>query len=100
MKPICLFITIAAAAGAAPLLARAPFSGAAAPQAAQTPEPPSIDEKRVIEKKLGDLSTRIQALAARKTDPALLADVDVYRKAAEYILRFPEEFATRAFVAH
>src|SRR6266540_3366375 len=35
----------------------------------------------------------------RSSDPALRADVDIYRKAVEYILRFPEEFATPAFVA-
>jgi dienelactone hydrolase len=61
-------------------------------------QPPSPDETREIEKKLSDLSARIQGLRARKTDPALLADVDIYRKAAEYMLRFPEEFASQAFV--
>jgi len=38
------------------------------------------------------LSARVSALAAKHADAALLADVDVYRKAAEWILRYPEEF--------
>jgi hypothetical protein len=61
-------------------------------------QPPSADETRAIEKKLADLSSRVAALGAKKADPTLVADVDVYRKAAEYILRFPEEFATKAFI--
>jgi dienelactone hydrolase len=68
--------------------------------AAQTPPtvvPPSVENKQVIERKLGELNTRISALKAKRADPALLADVDIYRRAAEYILRFPEEFATDAF---
>jgi len=71
--------------------------GVAATQAPQSTEPPSADEKRAIEKKMIELASRVGALAGRKVDPSLLADVDIYRKAAEYILRFPEEFATKAF---
>ena len=62
------------------------------------PVPPTADERREIENRLAELSTRIDALTASKADPALIADVAIYRKAAEYILRFPEEFATKAFV--
>ena len=61
--------------------------------------PPTTEEKRVIEQKMSTLASRVAALTAKKADPALLADVDIYRKAAEYILRFPEEFATKAFTA-
>ena len=81
MKQICLLLLI----------------GVAATQAPQSTEPPSADEKRAIEKKMIELASRVGALAGRKVDPSLLADVDIYRKAAEYILRFPEEFATKAF---
>ena len=63
-------------------------------------EPPNAEEKHAIEQKLAALASRVAALTAKHTDPALVADVDVYRKAAEYILRFPEEFATRAFIAN
>jgi hypothetical protein len=54
--------------------------------------PPSADQKAEIHKKLAELSARIAGLGDKKTDPALLADVQIYRKAADYILRFPEEF--------
>lgn len=81
MRPIGLFLALAVA------------------QAAPT-APPSPDERRQIESKMTELGSRVAALAARNTDPGLVADVDVYRKAAEYILRFPEEFATRAFTAN
>lgn len=69
-------------------------------QASPPVEPPSAEEKRAIDKKVTELAARVDALAARKVDPALLADVDIYRKAAEFIVRFPEEFATKAFTAN
>ncbi len=77
------------------------FAIAAAVTAAQAPTgpvPPTVDERREIDKKLSELTSQIDALSASKADSALLADVAVYRKAAEFILRFPEEFATKAFV--
>ena len=108
-----LFLTIAVAAVAAPspAPARPGFGGQAtlspAPtrpgfgQAAQaSAEPPNSDEKRAIQKKMTELASRVEALAVRKADASLLADVDIYRKAAEFILRFPEEFATTAFTAN
>jgi pimeloyl-ACP methyl ester carboxylesterase len=85
MKPIYALVLVAVAA------------------AAQTPPsvfPPSADEKREIETKLAELGSRVKALADRRTDVALLADVDVYRRAAEYILKFPEEFARQEFTAN
>ena len=86
MRMTCLLLALAVAAAAA--------------QAPPPAEPPNADEKRAIESRLTELTARIASLAARNTDPALVADVAIYRKAAEYILRFPEEFATRAFVAN
>ena len=55
--------------------------------------------KADIEKKLADLSARVEALRAKNADPDLLADVDIYHRAAAYIFRFPEEFAGQKFVA-
>lgn len=83
MKTACLLLTIGVAASAL-----------------QTPavQPLNTDDTRAIERKLTDLSARVNALAAARADRALLADVDIYRRAAAYILRFPEEFASRAFV--
>jgi dienelactone hydrolase len=82
MRPACLLLTIGVAAGALQ----------------PPPATPSTDDTRAIETRLADLSTRITALGARHADPALVADVEIYRKAAQYILRFPEEFASQAFV--
>jgi pimeloyl-ACP methyl ester carboxylesterase len=87
MRMIGLFLTVSVAA----MAAQAP---------APAPEPPGPDEKRTIEKKLTELASRVHALAARKAEPVLVADVDIYRKAAEYILRFPEEFATKTFTTN
>src|SRR4029453_18417259 len=61
---------------------------------------PSADQKLAIEKKLTELASRVDALRAKKADRALVADGDIYRKAAAYILRFPEEFAKPDYVAH
>jgi pimeloyl-ACP methyl ester carboxylesterase len=54
--------------------------------------PPTADQKAEIHKKLAELSARVAALGSKNTDPQLLADVQIYRKAVDYILRFPEEF--------
>src|SRR5437660_6857245 len=62
--------------------------------------PPSAEQKRQMQDKLSTLSARVNALAAKQGDAALLADVDVYRKAAEWILRYPEEFYTQAYAAN
>lgn len=61
--------------------------------------PPTAEQKAEIHKKLAELSARIAALGDKKTDPALLADVQIYKKAVEYILRFPEEFFGPTYAA-
>jgi pimeloyl-ACP methyl ester carboxylesterase len=69
---------------------------AAAVVAAQGQEakvfPPTAEQKAEIHKKLAELSARIAALRSKKTNADVLADVQIYKKAADYILRFPEEF--------
>ncbi len=94
MKPGGLLLTVFFAAALPALSERVRVEGQTAPV-----YHPSSDETRAIQGKLSDLSARVKALGAPKTDPALLADVDIFRSAAEYILRFPEEFASEAFVA-
>lgn len=54
--------------------------------------PPSVEQKADIHKKLAELSARIAGLGSKNVDAQLLADVRIYKKAADYILRFPEEF--------
>ncbi len=71
---------------------------AAATQAAQPQVyPPNAEQRRQIESRLAALSSRVAALADRRVDAALLADVDIYRRAAASILKFPEEFAREEF---
>ena len=71
----------------------------AAGAASAQPYQPTAEELSGIRAKLADLTHRLGALGA-KPDPALLADVEVYRKAGEWILRYPEEFYTKAYVAN
>jgi pimeloyl-ACP methyl ester carboxylesterase len=54
--------------------------------------PPTAEQKTQIHAKLAELSARLAGLGANKADPGLLADVQIHKKAADYILRFPEEF--------
>src|SRR6266567_8083394 len=61
---------------------------------------PDAEQKRQMQDKMSTLSARVSALAAKHVDAALLADVDVYRKAAEWILRYPEEFYSKAYAAN
>src|ERR1700730_4463891 len=67
---------------------------------AADPYQPTADEQRQIQDKMAALSSRVKALAAKHIDADLLADVDVYRKAAEWILRYPEEFYAKPYVAN
>src|SRR5438477_5011450 len=61
---------------------------------------PTAEEQRAVQDKLAALTSRVKVLAARHIDADLLADVDVYRKAAEWILRYPEEFYAKPYVAN
>src|SRR5436190_3979442 len=61
------------------------------------PAAPAAADLKRIETKLRELSDQVAALRAKRIDPALLADADVYRKAGEFILRFPKEFANASF---
>ena len=46
------------------------------------------------------MAREIQALRVRVNDDALLADVEVYHKAAVWLLRYPEEFYTKAYLTN
>ena len=71
--------------------------------AASKPAPPyqpTDDEKQQIRAKAGELASALKQLAAKKPDAALLTDVEVYHKAAEWILRYAdEEFYSKRYVA-
>jgi hypothetical protein len=87
-KKVCLFVLLAVTTVVAQRQTQPPR-----PQVF----PPTADQRAQIDAKLAELTKRIDALSARKTDPALVADVDIYRKAAAYIVRFPEEFFTAQY---
>jgi pimeloyl-ACP methyl ester carboxylesterase len=70
----------------------------AAGVAGAQPYQPTPDEMNAMREKLAQLGERIGRI--RGADPALVADVEVYRKAGEWILRYPEEFYTKAYVAN
>lgn len=54
--------------------------------------------------KLGDKATEIEGivkeLRARHADPALIGDVEVYAKAARFLIEFPELFNTQNAIDH
>src|SRR4026207_1309986 len=70
---------------------------------AQTPQqkvfPPTAEQRAQIDAKLADLTARLNSLAGKNTDPHALVDVLIYQKAAQYILRFPEEFFGAAYAS-
>ncbi len=76
----------------------------ALPLAAQAPKPgpppyvPSDAEKQQISGKLTELGKRISMLRGHVKDAGLLDDVEVYYKAGQWILRYPEEFYNRSYV--
>ncbi|MSV30216.1 MAG: hypothetical protein EXQ52_15945 [Bryobacterales bacterium] len=61
---------------------------------------PTSGEMRQIGERMADLKARVEKLSAARTDDALLADVAVYHKAADWITRHPEEFYTKVYVAN
>src|SRR6185295_17647356 len=55
---------------------------------------PTGDDKRQISARMSELGAMLPKLARNP----LYADVAIYHKAADFILKHPEEFATAAFV--
>lgn len=69
-------------------------------QEAEGPFPPNGEQRAEIESKSALLAERITALASRGVEPAVLADVAIYQKAAEWIMRYPEEFYRANYVEY
>jgi dienelactone hydrolase len=70
---------------------------AAQNQPAAPPYAPTEPEKAALGARTAQLGERIAALRKAGRDETLLADVEVYRKAAQWIARHPEEFYTKAY---
>lgn len=63
------------------------------------PYKPTADELRSIRGKTGELAIVLKRLAGRKVDDALLADVEIYYKAAAWIVRYgDDEFFSKRYV--
>src|SRR5215471_3486310 len=62
------------------------------------PYQPTPDELNQARARLADLTDRLHRLESRPD--TLRADVEVYAKAAQWILRYPEEFYTKAYLAN
>jgi dienelactone hydrolase len=60
--------------------------------------PPTAAEREQITSKLAQLTHAVDELKAKHVDDARVADVEVYQKAAMWVLRFEEEFFTPAYV--
>lgn len=79
MHPSILFATLAA------------FFFFQAPSPAPAPPPPLPPE---VKTKVAELQKRVAALKAKKLNPDLLADVEIYLKAGQWLEEFPEETFT------
>ncbi|MBM3811722.1 MAG: hypothetical protein FJW20_08810 [Acidimicrobiia bacterium] len=64
-----------------------------------TPYVPTAEERAEIQSKLAELDRQISTLRDTKHG-TLLADVEVYSKAASWIMRFPEEFFNKNYLGH
>jgi hypothetical protein len=60
--------------------------------------PPTAAEREQITAKLGQLTRAIEELRAKHVDDTRIADIEIYQKAATWVLRFEEEFFTPAYV--
>ncbi|MDQ6665977.1 MAG: prolyl oligopeptidase family serine peptidase [Acidobacteriota bacterium] len=61
---------------------------------------PTQSERRQIQAKIAELGLNLNALAKSGADADLLADVAIYRKAAEWIMRYEDEFFSKAYLAN
>lgn len=67
---------------------------------ARAASPPTAAERERMTAKLGQLTRDIEDLRAKHVDEALLADIEIYQKAATWALRFEEEFFTPESVSN
>jgi dienelactone hydrolase len=84
------------------LAALAAIASVALAQAPKPPPPsyvPTAEEREQLMTKTAALEKQISSLRSR-VDAALLADVEVYHKAAAWLLRYPEECYTRAYLTN
>ena len=62
--------------------------------------PPTNAEREQMTTKLAQLNHAIDELRAKHVDEARLADIEIYQKAATWILRYDEEFYSPAYIGY
>jgi hypothetical protein len=65
---------------------------------ARAASPPTAAEREQIASRLAQLTRALDELQSKHVDDARIADIEIYQKAATWILRFEEEFFTPEFV--
>ncbi len=66
----------------------------------EAPYRPSAAERRQLQSASAELAASIAKLRAKGVSPDLLAEVEIHHKAAEWILRYQEEFYRRQYVQY
>jgi len=61
---------------------------------------PKPEELAQISEKSGRIEAGVRGLKARRANPDLLADVEVYAKAGRFLLEFPELIVTQPAIDH
>ena len=72
----------------------------APPQRSDQPYQASREEVDTIREKMRALAGRLDSLCGQGADDARLAEVEIYHKAAEWMLRYPEEVYSREYVGY
>ena len=73
---------------------------AAAPQRSDEPYKLSGDEVEKIRRKMHALAERLDSLRGQRVDDGLLAEVEIYHKAAEWMLRYGEEVYSKDYAGY
>ena len=73
---------------------------AAAPQRSDEPYELSGEEVEKIRRKMQVLAERLDSLRGQRADDDLLAEVEIYHKAAEWMLRYAEEVYTKDYATY
>ncbi len=81
-------------------IAAAAWIAAAAQQQPLPHVDPTPEQKALIDSKVRAIGAIVAQCKASGADPDLLADVEVYAKAGQWLLEFPEDFFTPADIDH
>src|SRR5437660_5505957 len=66
------------------------------------PSPPpelTAEQKNQYQSKIAELESMVKSFRAKKVNPDLIADVDIYAKAGSWLLEYPQGFVNAQGVA-